>query len=336
MLRRFRFNNFNWAIVMLLLLMSTDMCIAQTESSESGRIKFVCQWPSTTLLHPKKSFSRRMKDVLLGSKIHKIIRPVSMVVDHNGEYWILDQESRAVYLASADEYDFPKFIEKKSIDLASLVGITNFKGNNLLITDSYLNKIFLIDPKKKHFYALNDTLNLDRPTGIAYSPVTHEIWICETGRHRLIALNEEGVIVKTIGKRGNQSGEFNFPTNVSIDKAGNIYVVDAMNFRIQIFNKNGELQKEFGSNGDATGTFASPKGIAIDSYGHIYVADALFHAIQIFDFNGNFLYSFGSQGHDENQFWMPSGIFIDAKDHIYIADSYNSRIQEFQLIMGEK
>jgi len=85
----------------------------------------------------------------------------------------------------------------------------------------------------------------------------------ETGAHRISVLNRKGEIIKRTGSRGNGPGEFNFPTFIWIDKLGNAYVVDSMNFRIQIFNKNGEFVSAFGEIGDATGYFARPKGIAI-------------------------------------------------------------------------
>ncbi|MFN8165559.1 MAG: 6-bladed beta-propeller [Bacteroidia bacterium] len=130
---------------------------------------------------------------------------------------------------------------------------------------------------------------LDKPTGIGWNSMTNEVWLTETGKHRIDILNNDGKIVRYIGMRGKQPGEFNFPTHLCIDAEGNAYVVDAMNFRVQIFNKDGELISYFGSNGDATGYFASPKGISVDSYGNIYIVDALFHAVQIFNMKNSFI-----------------------------------------------
>ena len=94
----------------------------------------------------------------------------------------------------------------------------------------------------------------------------------------------------TFGARGDKDGEFNFPSNVAIErKTGNVYIVDTQNFRIQVFDKGGKFVKRFGQIGDAPGTFTRPKGIGIDSEGHIYVADAAFDNLQIFDEKGQVL-----------------------------------------------
>ncbi len=298
---------------------------------ERAEVQWLEEWPAKAN-KAKRSFF----DIILGRNKQELKRPVSLVVENKNEFWVLDQESNAILQVIKEKAKTPNYIRKMDIVYSSLVGICDFREHEILFTDSYLNKIFFVNSEKKECTVLNDSLKLDKPTGIAYSPLTHEIWVLETGEHRIVVLNEKGEVLKKIGARGNGKGEFNFPTHIWIDKNGIVYIVDAMNFRIQILNKDGEVINVFGSNGDATGYFASPKGIATDSYGNIYVADALFHAVQVFDIKGNFLYTFGSQGQKEGEFWMPSGIFIDNDNKIYVADSYNSRIQVFQLITGGK
>jgi DNA-binding beta-propeller fold protein YncE len=85
---------------------------------------------------------------------------------------------------------------------------------------------------------------------------------------------------------------------MAVDKAGNIYVVDNMNFRIQKFSSTGAYIMKWGSKGSDGGQFLFPCGIAIDSAnGFIYVADnsAQFGGsgniarIEKFDLMGNFI-----------------------------------------------
>ena len=307
---------------------------------ETANIQWLSQWSSAEGKHKANGAANWIKDFIFGKNIHKLSKPVSILVNNQNTFWILDQGNNTIFQVSKGVGKIPRFIEKKNIYFSSLVGICNFhpasNRDEILFTDSYLNKVFLVNPEKKECRVFNDSLVLGQPTGIAYSKIKNEIWVVETRDHRISILNEKGQLIKRIGHRGNARGEFNFPTHIWIDKVGNVYVVDALNFRVQVLNKEGAVISVFGSNGDATGYFASPKGIATDSYGHIYVADALFHTVQIFDINGNFLFNFGSQGYGQGQFWMPSGIYIDDSDRIYVADSYNSRIQIFQLVTVDR
>lgn len=322
---------------LLLLLISTysfaqDSLNISFSTLKKAEIKWDSQWPTNIEIKKSNNLSSKINEIVLGKKKYLLSKPVSLIVDSTNTYWVLDQGNKSIIEIKNNEGNVPHFIEKKIIDFPSLLGICCFNNNQIIFTDSYLNKIYLLNNEKKEFRVLNDSLKLNQPTGIAYSKTNNEIWVVETGKHRIVILNAKGEIIKTIGQRGESKGEFNFPTNISIDKLGNAYIVDAMNFRVQIFDKTGAFISSFGSHGDATGYFASPKGIATDTYGNIYVVDALLNNVQVFDIKGNLLYYFGTQGTEIGQFWMPSGIYINSQNKIFVADSYNSRIQTFNLI----
>jgi len=326
-------------IVVNLLLQGTKIVKAQTvtsnDSAKVGRIEWVSEFPSENK-RPKSGFFNRLGDLIFGGKNVPISKPVSVLAVNPDKFFVLDQKHGTISQIDNMEATNLKIRNKKSEHFNSLVAICAIQENEILFTDSYLNRIFRITPGKKDLRIINDSLVLEQPTGVAFSKVNDEIWVVETHGHRITVLDIHGKVKKHIGSRGTGPGEFNFPTHIWIDDNGTAYIVDAMNFRVQIFDRNCEFESAFGEQGDATGYFAMPKGIATDSYGNIYVADALFHTIQIFDRSGNFLYNFGGQGREQGHFWMPSGIYIDDNDFIYVADSYNSRVQIFQLIMGDK
>jgi DNA-binding beta-propeller fold protein YncE len=305
-------------------------------SREIPQVRWVKQWPSTDTQQKSHRFRNRFNAIFLGKKTPVLTRPFGLVANNPENFWILDQGVGSLFHVREDVGDIPQLLQKSRFDFSSLVGICAFQKSGVLFTDSHANKIYLFLPDKKQLQILNDSLLLDQPTGIAYSPLKNEIWVVETNAHRIAVLNESGKIIRHIGSRGTDRGEFNYPTHIWIDKKGVAYIVDAMNFRLQVLNSSGEVISVFGKPGDASGYFARPKGVATDSHGNIFVVDAVFHVVQIFDLQGKLLSQLGQQGHGEGEFWMPSGIYIDDKDFIYVADCYNARVQVFQMVYAGK
>jgi DNA-binding beta-propeller fold protein YncE len=316
-----------------MVTMSQDTVMAGYNSDgKKDYIKWVSQFPDLNSDN-KTSGGKKIINYLFGkNELEIVIKPVGIVGTDPENYWIIDQGGGTIFKIKDNVGEITHFKNKTYKEFPSLVGICELPNSKMLFSDSYLNKLFTFLPDKKELNILNDTLMLDRPTGVAYSSVNQEIWVLETNAHRVTVLNEKGQIVKRIGKRGTAPGEFNFPTYIWIDKFGKVFIVDAMNFRVQVFSPDGKVISVFGKAGDASGSFARPRGIATDSDGNIYVADALFNSVQIFDIDGNFLYDFGMQGQDKGRFWMPAGIFIDENDFIYVADTYNSRVQIFKYL----
>ena len=83
---------------------------------------------------------------------------------------------------------------------------------------------------------------------------------------------------------------FNRPSDVTWDRAGNIYVADGFGpkSRIAKFTKDGDFQKSWGQTGSGQGQFSQIRGIAADAAGNLYVADAGNKRIQVFDGDGTF------------------------------------------------
>lgn len=301
-------------------------CLAQEDEYQ---IKWIAEFPAKEG-KKNKGLGDKISRVVFGKRPQAVVKPFSVVADNPEHFWILDQGAGTVFEMKDGGVQPLKAVKKSDQVFPSLVGLCEGPDGDLLFTDSRLMQVWRI--KGGTLSVFPDSFKLSQPTGIAYNRQRDEIWLVETGAHRISVFSGEGKWIRSIGERGSGPGSFNFPTFIWIDEAGRVYVVDSMNFRVQIFNSEGEFLSEFGQSGDATGDMARPKGVAVDSRGHIYIADALFHVVQIFDREGRFLLSFGGQGQGNGEFWMPLGIYIDNEDFIYVADSYNARVQVFQVL----
>ena len=312
-----------------------EVNLPKISDNSKFHVKWIGKFANSDDFNYKPGLFEKFKNLIIGRNRLKLIKPNAIIAKDSSNLLILDQGLQAPLIINRANGDFD-YLETDNIkSFPSLIAICNWKNDNVLFTDSKLNLIFKFNWVSGKLNVLNNNIQLNQPTGIGYSSKKDEIWVTETGNHRILILDSNGNIKKIIGKRGAGNSEFNYPTYITISDSGLVFIVDALNKRVQIFNEDGVFISLFGEAGDASGYFASPKGISVDSYCHIYVVDALFHNVQVFNRKGDFLYNLGSQGKGDAQFWMPSGIFIDKNDRIYVADCYNSRIQEFQLIREE-
>jgi DNA-binding beta-propeller fold protein YncE len=96
---------------------------------------------------------------------------------------------------------------------------------------------------------------------------------------------------------GANGEQFNRPTDVAWDSAGNIYVADGYgNSRIAKYDRNGKWIKNWGSAGTGEGQFRVVHGIQIDAANNVYVADRDNRRIQVFDTEGTFKTQFRNVG----------------------------------------
>ncbi len=137
------------------------------------------------------------------------------------------------------------------------------------------------------------------------------------------------VYTSSFGKAGTGSGEFDAPTGIAVDGAGNVWVADTENDRVEKFGPSGEFILASGSTGTGNGQFNTPKGIAVDAAGNVWVVDTFNHRVQKLDSSGKYLTKFGSQGTGNGQLSQPWGIDVDPDGKIWVVDRGNERVQRF-------
>jgi len=86
-------------------------------------------------------------------------------------------------------------------------------------------------------------------------------------------------------------GHSESPFGISVDSAGNIFVLDNPQHRVIKLDSNGNFLQSWGSQGSGDGQFYAPHALGIDSLDNVYVGDGN-DRIQKFDSNGNFLMKF--------------------------------------------
>ena len=264
-----------------------------------------------------------------------LIRPYGCATDAEGRIYATDVGRVFVFDQKNKKLDFIGD-DASTGKLAVPLGIAVSHDGKVYVGDSMRKRVFVYDSKWNLLTAFGKTGELDGPSGVAIDEKKGRLYVIDTKKHKLLVYAlANGNLLKTIGGRGDEPGKFNYPTNILVDREGNLYVTDTGNFRVQVLDPDGKTIKNLGSLGDKPGNFSRPKGIALDSEDNLYVVDTAFNNIQVFNKKGDLLIFVGEGGFAPGRFNSPSGICIDDEDRIIVADGMNGRLQVLQY-MGEK
>jgi sugar lactone lactonase YvrE len=274
-----------------------------------------------------------LKEIFTGRTPIELVRAYGLTVDEQENLLIADPGSGLVHIIHLPDGNYRKLPHPKdAIEFLSPIDVETDGDGRIYISDSAAKVVHVFDQEGRFERSFGE---FTRPTGLALNRPLSRLYVVDTAAHQLRVYATSGKHLFDVGSRGDAPGQFNFPTNISLDRQGNVFVTDSMNFRIQAFDPEGQLLYNFGRAGDGPGFFSKPRGVGVDSDGHIYVVDATFDNVQIFDPSGQILLYFGAPGTEAGKFYLPAGLGIDGRDRIFVADSYNQRIQIFQYLKAE-
>jgi hypothetical protein len=196
-----------------------------------------------------------------------------------------------------------------------------------------------------------------QPWGVAVDNAGN-IYVGDSWNHTIRKVTPAGVVTTLAGLGGsvgsadgtNSNARFNFPSQLTVDSATNIYVADGENHTIRKMTPVGAnwvvttLAGRAGSSGSVDGTnsaarFDTPYGVASDSAGNLYVADTYNSLIRKMTMDGtNWVVTTvgglaGTVGSANGtgsaaRFNNPAAVALDSAGNLYVADALNSLIRK--------
>ncbi len=183
------------------------------------------------------------------------------------------------------------------------------------------------------------------PRGITID-TTGNLYVGDFFNHKIRKITPNGQVTTIAGStKGFADGigslaKFDFPEDVAIDAAGNLYITDVFNNKIRKISSTGQVSTIAGSTEGFTdgqgvnAKFSAPVGITIDNAGNLYITDHVNHKIRKITPNGLVTTIAGStSGFADGignvaKFDFQDGIEIDATGNLFISDLLNNKIRK--------
>ncbi len=268
-------------------------------------------------------------------KIFQLLAPYGLAVDSKGRLYVADTKVGAIFIFNTENNDVELIKHGVHAKFGSIFGLAMDDNDNLFVSDGELHHVLVFNAKHELQAGFGDDVMKD-PNGMAIDDENRFLYVADTGLDQVLVYDADTYkLLRKIGTTGKDHtltdpGDFSKPTNVAVDKDGNLYVSDTWNDRVEEFDADGIFIRTWGKNGDGPGDFARPKGIAIDCDGHVWVADAMLNRVQVFTPEGRVLLGFGGFGIMPGQFEALTGLTIDKQNRVFTSEQLLGRTQMYR------
>ena len=279
------------------------------------RIQFLATYSTEKDVTGEPSTFRRF---ILGEKKYwEIGKPYGVKI-HEGKIFVCDTQNGVVTILDLASMSLMHLGADSPGRLAKPINIAFDDDGNRYVADMAHKRLMIYDRHDNYVKAFGEP-DAWSPSDVAVS--LDRLYVTDIQNGQVVILDKTtGRELKRFCRKGSGESELFFPTNLDVDRQGNVYVSDTGNFRVLKFDSQGKWLQQFGTLGRAMGQFARPKGAAVDREGRLYVVDAAFENVQIFDRDARLLLFFGTSGNIPGGLNLPAKVSVDYGNTDLFAD----------------
>jgi DNA-binding beta-propeller fold protein YncE len=200
----------------------------------------------------------------------------------------------------------------------------------IYIVDTWNNRIqeFTTGGKSKKIFTSDD--GFFAPRELVVDPAG-DVYVADTGHHRIVKFDPSGKQIRSWGAinpktgasvAGKKLGEFNEPIGLALDKAGNLYIADRLNFRIQVLSPDGQVLRSWPVKGWSKEQIDMEPHLALDqTHNLIYATDGRGKKVYCYHLDGSEVSTIEKDSTGNQLFIVPLGVSVDGSGNLYVVDA---------------
>lgn len=266
-----------------------------------------------------------------------IYKPVGIGADDEGNFLVTLRDSQRVMEFDRGG-DWVRSFGSKGLAVGQLMAPTG------VAVDRLAAHVYVTDRSRLRLicYSLEGEYLWEVPVLNPVAPAVVEEGVLVTTFGPLALFSDQGEVVREVGTRGHDEGQFDYPR--AADAVGaEVIVADTNNTRVQRVKLSGETTAATvwvdgqppRYQDDPDTQYGLPSGVAVDGEGRAFVLDGFRHQIVVVDTeSGKRIHTFDElEGDSDGHFKLPTGIAHLGGDYFAITDTYNDRVQIVRLLM---